>query len=248
MLRKFLQPFYTFYVLITFVVSLLAGFPFFLLISLGNSARGRKAIYLIVKYWSRAWLWMIGMPIRVSGAIPPRSKYIIVANHISYMDTIAIFAAIPFYFRALGKHEVAKIPILGLVYRQIVVMVDRENARSRAQSMRSMHHVLKHEACIAIFPEGTFNETGEPLKNFYNGAFRLAVHTHTPILPLVFADMEQRWDYRAWWKLWPGRNRAIFLPPVPVNGQEHNDVEMLKQKVFSQMEQAIKDAGNEKSL
>ncbi|MDR3681597.1 MAG: lysophospholipid acyltransferase family protein [Flavipsychrobacter sp.] len=239
MFRKIFQPFYTLYVLVTFVACLLICFPFFLLISAGNNIAARKAIYTIIKYWAKGWLWIIGMPLKTSGAKPPPGRYVIVANHISYMDTIAIFAAIPFYFRALGKKEISGIPILGFLYRQIVVMVDRDSPKSRALSMRLMWRVLAHESSITIFPEGTFNETGEPLKEFYNGAFRLAISSQTPILPLIFADMEKRWDYRAWWKLWPGRNRAIFLSPIEVKGVQQQDINMLKQTVYEAMQTEI---------
>jgi len=239
MFRKVFQPFYTLYVLVAFIVCLLICFPFFLLISAGNNITARKTIYAIIKYWAKGWLWIIGMPIKTGGVKPPPGRYVIVANHISYMDTIAIFAAIPFYFRALGKKEISRIPVLGFLYRQIVIMVDRDSPKSRTLSMRLMWRVLAHESCITIFPEGTFNETGEPLKEFYNGAFRLAISSQTPILPLIFADMEQRWDYRAWWKLWPGRNRVIFLPPIAVHNIEPQNINTLKQTVYEAMETEI---------
>ncbi len=239
MLRKIVQPFYTLYVLLTFLVCLLVCFPAFALISIGNNIKARKAIYTIIKYWAKGWLWAIGMPVKTTGDMPTDGRYVIVANHISYMDTIAIFATVPFYFRALGKKEISRIPILGFLYRQIVIMVDRDSDKSRAKSMRLMWRVLKYESSIIIFPEGTFNETGAPLKDFYSGAFRLAINTGTPILPLIYADMQGRWHYSGWWKLWPGRNRAIFLPVVPVDGLKLEDVSELKKKVYVIMEDAI---------
>jgi 1-acyl-sn-glycerol-3-phosphate acyltransferase len=234
-LRKILQPIYTIYLLVTFLAGMIVCFPFFFLFSLPNSKRGRRAIYTVIKYWAKSWLWAIGMPVQVRGVLPPDGRYIVVANHISYMDTIAIFVAIPFYFRALGKKEISRIPLLGYLYRQIVIMVDRDSDNSRARSMRMMQQSVTGEGSILIFPEGTFNETGAPLKDFYNGAFRLALSTGTPILPLVFADMEQRWDYRAWWKLWPGPNRAIFLPVITV-ADEGPNIDALKQRVYDAME------------
>lgn len=239
MLRKIVQPFYTAFVAITFVISLLLAFPFFLLISIGNNVAARRAIHYIIRVWGKGWLWLIGMPVRVQGHKPPPGRYIVVANHISYLDTLVIFPAIPGYFRALGKIEISKIPVLGFVYRQIVVMVDRSNAHSRAVSMRIMKHTLKHESSIVIFPEGTFNETNQPLKEFYNGAFRLAISTQTPIFPVLLPDTVHRWHYSAWWKLWPGSNRVVYLPPVAVSGLTMDDVIMLKQQVFEMMEQEL---------
>lgn len=240
-MRKILQPFYTAYVAVTFLISLFLAFPVFVLASIGGTMRGRKIIYTIVRYWAKGWLLLIGMPQRVLGSKPPNQRYVIVANHISYMDTLVIFPGLPGYFRALGKAEIAKIPILGFVYKQIVVMVDRSSQKSRAMSMRLMWRVLKREASIMIFPEGGFNETGKVLNDFYNGAFRLAIDTQTPILPVILPDTVHRWHYSHWWKMWPGRNRMIFLEPVPVAGMVQGDAPALKEQVFKVMETQLKE-------
>jgi len=231
MLRKLLQPFYTFYVVATFIAGLFITFPVVLLLALPNKPSSRRNIYRVVKVWSTGWLWLIGMPLRVTGATPRPGRHVIVANHISYMDTVALFPALPQYFRPLGKKEMANIPVFGFVYKQVGIMVDRSSAESRAKSMRLMWRMLKHESDILIFPEGTFNETGTLMKDLYDGAFRLAINTQTPILPVVFPDTVHRWHYSAWWKVWPGRNRAILLPEVPVKGLTLQDIPALKQQV-----------------
>lgn len=236
MIRSFLQPFYTAYVVVTFLVSLFLAFPFFLVSELVNNHSSRKFIYRLVHYWSIGWLWIIGMGLKKNGSFPKKEKFVIVANHISYLDTVNIYATIPEYFRTLARKEMVRIPIFGLIYKQLTVLVDRSNAESRQKSMRLMWRQLKNESHIAIFPEGSFNETGDFLKNFYDGAFRLAVNTNTPILPILFPDTEKRWHYSAWWKLWPGKNRIIFLEPIPVNDL---DVQELKNKTFDIMYQKL---------
>jgi 1-acyl-sn-glycerol-3-phosphate acyltransferase len=189
--------------------------------------------------WGRGWFFILGMPVRISGPRPPEGRYVIAVNHISYLDTVLIFPALPGYFRALGKKEISKVPVLGFLYRQIVVMVDRSNAQSRAISMRLMYRALKKESNIIIFPEGTFNETEHKLKEFYTGAFRLAVSSQTPILPVIFPDTVHRWHYSHWWKVWPGKNRVVYLPPVSVAGLTMNDVPALKQHVHDIMKAAL---------
>ncbi len=172
--------------------------------------------------------------------MPGEGKFIIVANHISYIDTLVIFPSIRGYFRPLGKKEISKIPVVGFIYKQLVIMVDRSSVYSRAKSMRLLWRVLHHEGSIIIFPEGTFNETGRPLKEFYDGAFRLAINTHIPILPVLLPDTVSRWHYSAWWKLWPGLNRVVFLDPVPVSGLTLENLPELKQQVYNLMETTLK--------
>ncbi len=239
MFRKVVQPFYTLYVALTFTVSILLALPVIAAMGLGNSVRARSAIHSFIRLWSKCWLWAIGMSVKVSGPAPPSGRYIVVANHISYLDTLVIFPAIPGHFRPLGKKEISKIPVIGFIYKQIVIMVDRSSAVSRSISMRLMWRVLKKEGNIVIFPEGTFNETEAPLKEFFDGAFRLAITTQTDILPLVLPDTVDRWHFSHWWKLWPGKNRAEFLKPISVQGMEMSQLKELKAKVYSDMENAL---------
>ncbi len=239
MLRKLLQPFYTAWVLVTFLCSLLLAFPFLFVIGLWDKPQARKIIFAIVHHWSVGWLFLIGMPLRRYGKQPKEGKYVYVGNHISYMDTVVIYAAIKGYFRTLAKKEMVKIPIFGYVYKQLAVLVDRSSEHSRARSMRIMYRVLRNESNIAVFPEGTFNETDQPLKDFYSGAFRLAINTQTAIVPFVMTDTVHRWHYSAWWKMSPGRNRVYFLEPVDVKGMTIDDLQTLKDKVYQRMEEAL---------
>ncbi len=220
----------------TFVIFFLVLFPFFILLSFFR-AWGRKAIWQLIRGWSYVWFFLIGMQARrVYRQKPVKGRnYIVVANHISYIDTPLIFRTIPFFVRPLAKKELAAIPLFGFLYKQMAVLVDRSDNASKYKSIHMLRRTLQREGSIFIFPEGTFNETGEPLKFFYDGAFRLALRTGTPILPVIFPDTIKRWHYSSFWKWSPGPNRAIFLPEVPVAGFEPNDIAGLKQKVFDQM-------------
>lgn len=239
MIKRILQPFYTAYVLSTFVVCLLLAFPVFLLFGVWDKVWARKIIWDIVHYWAIGWLFCIGQPMIRRGSRPQDDKYVYIANHISYMDTVLIYAAIPYYFRTLAKIEMARIPIFGFVYKQLAILVDRSSAHSRSRSLRLMWRMLKRECNIAIFPEGTFNESDAPMKEFYDGAFRLAINTQTPILPMLFPDTVNRWHFSAWYKLSPGRNRVIYLEPVPVAGLTAKDLPVLKDKVHKLMSDAM---------
>lgn len=239
MVGRILQPFYTVYIIITYLCCLLGAFPVILLLGLMNKPRGRKAIWYIVHYWAIGWLFCIGMPVRRIGNKPGKDRYVYIANHISYIDTVLIYAAIPYYFRTLAKKEMAKIPVFGFVYKQIAILVDRSSNESRSKSMRLMWRQLKNECNIAVFPEGTFNETDAPLKDFYDGAFRLAINTQTPLLPMVFPDTINRWHYNTAWKLKPGKNRVVYLDPVSTEGMTMENLPELKASVHAAMEKAL---------
>ena len=141
--------------------------------------------------------------------------------------------------RPLGKAEMAKVPVFGYIYKNAIVTVDRTNAERRAKSVRQLKAVLRKGISIFIFPEGTFNLTHQPLKEFYDGAFRIAIETQTPIRPVLFMDAYNRLHYDSIFSLNPGRSRSVFLDPIPVNGYTLHDVQKLKQEVYEIMEKKL---------
>ena len=92
-----------------------------------------------------------------------------------------------------------------------------------------------------VFPEGTFNMTSKPLKEFYDGAFRVAIETQTPVKPVLFMDAYNRMHYRNLFSLTPGRCRIVYLDEIPVEGITIADVAKLKEKVYAIMENKLKE-------
>ncbi len=88
-----------------------------------------------------------------------------------------------------------RVPVFGFIYKNAIVTVDRSDAAHRAASLKILKSVLNKGISIFVFPEGTFNETSAPLKEFYNGAFKLAVETQTPVQPVLFLDTYKRMHY-----------------------------------------------------
>ena len=56
--------------------------------------------------------------------------------------------------------------------------------------------------------------------SFYDGAFRIALQTNTPILPVLFPDTVNRFHYSSFWKWSMGKNRAVFLKAIEVDASE----------------------------
>ena len=234
-MKKILQPIYVVYVLLVSIVTVLPTLPFFVVLIFVFRKNVEKQVHNLVKKWATVWFWCMGMPVKRIGKMP-QGTFVIVANHCSYLDALVIFPAIPVYFKPLGKKEIADLPIIGFVYKCIVVMVDRGSQQSRAKSVKMLWQALQNNCNIVIFPEGTFNESDAPLKNFYDGAFKLAINAQVPILPLIIPDTINRWHYSAWWHWTPGKNRALFLPPVATKNMTQENMNTLKQNVYKLME------------
>jgi 1-acyl-sn-glycerol-3-phosphate acyltransferase len=241
LLLKFFQVIYTVYAILLFVILMLVVVPFVMIASIFGKIRGGDIIYHMCYLWALVWCFCIGVRHRniYQSGKPASENCIYVINHISYMDIPVLLLAIRKRIRVLGKVELSRIPIFGLVYRNATVMVDRSSMENRAKSVVTMKSVLKNGVSIVIFPEGTFNETGKPLAEFFNGAFRIALETQTPIRPVIFPDNIKRLHFSSVFSLTPGRARAIFLDEVPVAGLKMQDLDLLKQTVFNKMESAI---------
>ena len=215
--------------------------PFVVIGSLFGKIKGGNFIYTVCGVWADLWLFSIGIRHKNSYESPhdKTRQYIFVANHLSYFDAPVIVKTLRQPVRVLGRSEMSRLPFFGFIYRNAIVTVDRSSPEHRARSVRILKSVLRKGISIFIFPEGTLNETGQPLKDFFDGAFRIAIETQTPIKPILFLDSYNRLSYESILSLSPGRSRSVFLEEISVKGLTQRDVNTLKQKVFSQMEKKL---------
>lgn len=236
---KFFRLLFSIYGFLVFLAIMLVLFPFAVLVSLFGKITGGNLIYKICRIWADTALFFWGIHHKNIFLAPkdPDNAVIFVFNHTSYMDIPLLLKAFrkeP--IRILAKDAMSKIPIFGFIYRKATVMVNRSSSQARAKSVAQLKEVLEHNISIVIAPEGTFNMTGEPLKSFYNGAFRIALETQTAIQPVLFLDAYDRLSSKSLFSLNPGRSRAVFLPPIKVDNYTLADEEILKQQVYSNME------------
>lgn len=165
--------------------------------------------------------------------------YIFVTNHISYLDSAIIPKAYRQPIRPLGKVEMSKVPVFGFIYRNAIVTVDRSSAANRAKSVRILKSIINKGISVLVFPEGTFNMGVSPLKEFYDGAFRLAIETQTPVKPVLFLDAYRRMPYDSLFSMTPGRNRIVYLDEIPVENYAIKEVSKLKEEVYALMEKKL---------
>jgi 1-acyl-sn-glycerol-3-phosphate acyltransferase len=101
------------------------------------------------------------------------------------LDLPGLRLLIPGEFRPLAKKELLKIPVFGLIARGATVIVDRSSGESRKKSLDKLKATLAEGISILLFAEGTQNRSKEVLQPFKDGAFRLAIDTQMPLLPMV---------------------------------------------------------------
>jgi 1-acyl-sn-glycerol-3-phosphate acyltransferase len=143
-----------------------------------------------IRWWSAKMFRMLGMRLVVSGAFAPGAK-LLVSNHISWLDILAVHAACP-EARFVSKVEVRHWPLVNrLVDSARTLYLQRERARDALRVVHEMAQALKDGDTVAVFPEGTTG-TGHELLPFHANLLQAAVSAGTPVQPVAlrFADAD----------------------------------------------------------
>ena len=164
--------------------------------------------------------------------------YIYVSNHTSFLDIPGLTMLLPGQFRPLAKKELLKIPIFGWIARTATIIVDRSSPESRKKSIDRLKQFLKHGISILIFAEGTQNRSKDPLQPFHDGAFRIAIDTQQPILPIVVLGAGRLMPPGTI-NLRPGLIRIYVGTEIPTTGLSTQEVRNLKQRTAAIMEDMI---------
>jgi 1-acyl-sn-glycerol-3-phosphate acyltransferase len=166
----------------------------------------------------------------------PRRPYVAVANHESLAD-ILLISHLPWEMKWLSKEAVFRIPIMGWMMRMAGdIAVRRDDRNSRSRALAECRDRLARKVSVMIMPEGTRSRTGEVLP-FRDGAFRLAVETGCPVLPIAVAGTREAIPSGS---LVFRRARAIVrvLPPVETAGLTLDDVPELRDRVRAMIAEA----------
>ena len=242
-LIRLLQLIYCIYALLVFAILTIISVITMLFLLPFSKNKLSKRVYKICRYWAKAFSILIGVRhIEIfEDKHDFKKPHIFVANHNSYMDIPPIVQLKHQPIKPLGKFESSKIPIFGWIYRAAVIMVDRSSPDKRAKSLRNLKAALHKKTSIFIFPEGTFSMTEEqPMKEFYNGAFKLAIEMQVPIQPILMIDAIDRMHYSSVFTLTPGKNRVVYLPTVHIDGYTMEDIDKLKYKVYQMMDKGLR--------
>ena len=145
------------------------------------------------------------------------------------MDVPLSSPFIPGANKTIAKTSFVKVPVFGFYYMKGAVLVDRKSEKSRKESFEKMKQVLKKGMHMCIYPEGTRNRTNEPLKKFYDGAFKLATDTGTSIIPAIILNTRKAVPVQKSFYFLPHKLEMHFLPPV---GVESKTTDELREEIF----------------
>ena len=136
---------------------------------------------------ARALLALAGVRLVVHGEryAPRGHGVLVVANHLSWIDVVALGAVTP--VRLLAKCEVRQWPVIGaLATRTGALFVDRAGLRSLPGTVAETARALREGATVGVFPEGT-TWCGAAAGTFRRAAFQAAIDAAVPVRPVAIA-------------------------------------------------------------
>jgi 1-acyl-sn-glycerol-3-phosphate acyltransferase len=145
-------------------------------------ARGRASVAERAEWLHRACsraLRRMNIPVERRGEIP--ASGLIAANHLSYLDILALSALAPFVF--IAKKEVRKWPVFGWMAKTAgCVFVDRERKLDTGKVNEDVAAALRAGLRVVLFPEGTSSD-GSGVLPFRPSLFEPAISAGAQIIP-----------------------------------------------------------------
>jgi 1-acyl-sn-glycerol-3-phosphate acyltransferase len=130
----------------------------------------------------RAVLRAAGVRLRTRGTTYGDGGVLVVANHVSWIDVVALGAFAP--VRMIAKREVAGWPLIGAVARRTgALFVDRGGLRGLPEVVAGTAAALRNGATVGVFPEGT-TWCGSASGPFRRAPFQAALDAGRPVRPV----------------------------------------------------------------
>jgi 1-acyl-sn-glycerol-3-phosphate acyltransferase len=217
--------------LLVFISTMFVAFIFYVPCFILKEPRKANWHRSVSRVWMFIFLNLIGCPLKVTGVkhFKRLGNCIIVSNHNSLMDVPVTTPFMPRANKTIAKKSFSYVPFFGWIYSFGSVLVDRNDDNSRRKSFEDMKRMLAYGLDMVIYPEGTRNRTNDPLKSFYDGAFRLATDTGKPVVPALVFNTGKVLPVHKFFFLWPHHIEMHFLPAVET---DNLPTKKLKEKVF----------------
>lgn len=188
-------------------------------------------------YWGQLYLRCLpGCRIQVEGRekIKPHTAYVLVVNHQSAADILAL-SALNVTFKWISKKENFSIPFVGWnMYLNAYICVEPGKPESIHATMECCKSWLERGVPVLWFPEGQRSHNGQ-LLGFHGGAFRLAIECGCAVIPIVVEGTPSVFpDWRV--AAFPGRVLIRVLDPITLS-EAGGTVDSLRDHVWKRMKE-----------
>lgn len=139
------------------------------------------------KLWSQFILWILLIPIKVTGRenLKHGESYVFVSNHQGAFDIFLIYGHLCRNFKWMMKIGLRRIPLVGFACAKAHhIFVDKSGPKKIKASYDTARATLKDGMSLVVFPEGSRTHNGK-IGTFHRGAYLLADELQLPVVPLT---------------------------------------------------------------
>ena len=225
-----------------FISALLFTIPLILWLTTVLFDRRRFILHQFTCRWSDIILginpyWKIKVEGR--NKIDPSGIYVMVSNHQSGADILVLFK-LHRHFKWVAKKGLFFIPFIGWnMGLNGYISIERSRGRSKLQMMDKAADSIRAGNSVILFPEGTRSRDGN-LQPYKTGAFRLALKTHTPILPIVLKNTHQAIKKGGLLIHKNDKIKLVVLDPIPYTSFQHLDAKEIAHLVFEKTKEELR--------
>lgn len=202
---------------------------------------GHYVWYRLARVWVEATLAWFRISVEARGLEHLREgeDYVLMANHRSHFDPLAIIAALgPRETRWVAKRELSRVPLFGYGLRVTgQIMIDRTDHSQAIATMRA--NLGKRGASVVFFAEGARSATGV-LGPFKKGGAAFAIDAGLPVVPVAITGSERVLPKHSLVVV-PGRVRVAFAPAISTEGMGSDDRERLTAMVHDAVDGMIRE-------
>lgn len=226
--------------LLNFILGLLVLFPFFYILLL------KEQWFPLAFRLKRCWAyWITLVPgivvsVKREGRVI-NSPVVYCANHVSYLDIVVSYIAIPNYFVFMAKQELKKAPLFNIFFNKMNILVDRKSRVGSHKAFIQAGEKIDKGQSMFLFPEGTISKDPLKVKAFKNGTFKLAIDKQVPIVPITFLNNWKLLQNGGFFKAngRPGVSKVIIHAPIETKGMTEADLVPLREKVYNSIQKDI---------
>jgi 1-acyl-sn-glycerol-3-phosphate acyltransferase len=184
--------------------------------------------------WSRLILRLSGVRVELENAeaVDPTRSQILVANHTSWYDVLALAGYLPGRFVFVAKKELEGVPIFGRAASACgQIFIDRQDRGSAIESLEKARRSLEEaRPTVIMFPEGTRSPDGA-LRPFKKGAFVLAIQAGVEVVPAAIVGSREVMR-KGSLLIRPGTITVRFGEPIHVSGLAVEDRNQLTERAW----------------
>lgn len=189
--------------------------------------------FTMSKWWAYGMLFVSLVRTRITGRekIKKGQSYIIISNHQSMYDILALVTTLKIQFRWVIKKEILKIPLFGYaLYASRNIFIDRGDINKAKESIQKGLTRLPAGTSVTCFAEGTRSHDGR-LGKFKKGGFYIALERGIPILP-VTVNGSRRILPKGTYAFNPGTIDVVVADPIETAGYTHETIEKIMEKTW----------------